>query len=284
MDLDPVPQPPEPKRRCFCCGRKYGTRQLARHLQIFLEQLNERLDAAAKYAGNPNGDNAGLGGAEMDVDDPGLGGAEMDVDAAVGAGRDTTPDFGEDEAWALADIDVGFADNHVPPYVEPEHIHELRQNPPVHIDDWPDPGSDLNSEPSEVNDPADGEPEFEEEPGQPVDHGLDALYEPDMGDERVRAAMDTELGDLADEEWMDLYSETISNKDKNTMRFLATCLRTHFSRQTYNELRYGPCEALDLPSKFVAYQRLCILAGLETRAYDCCVNSCCCFLGKYSDL
>ncbi|KAG9082054.1 hypothetical protein FS749_007146, partial [Ceratobasidium sp. UAMH 11750] len=169
MDLDPVPQPPEPKRRCFCCGRKYGTRQLARHLQIFLERLNERLDAAqaAEYADNLDDDDAELGGAEMDIDNVGLGGAEMDVDAAVRAGRDATPDFGEDEARALANIVVGFADNHVPLYVEPEHIHELRQHPPVHIDDWPDPGSDLNSEPSEVNDPADGEPEFEEEPGQP---------------------------------------------------------------------------------------------------------------------
>jgi hypothetical protein len=75
-----------------------------------------------------------------------------------------------------------------------------------------------------------------------------------------------------------------SSRDKTILQFLATRLRTHFSRQTYNDLRHGVCEPLDIPSKFIAWRRLRILSGLETRAYDCCFNSCCCFLGKYKDL
>jgi hypothetical protein len=68
------------------------------------------------------------------------------------------------------------------------------------------------------------------------------------------------------------------------MQFLASRLRTHFSRQTYNDLRHSACEPLNLLSEFVAWRRLRILSGLETRAYDCCVDSCCCFVGKYADL
>ncbi|KAG9083655.1 hypothetical protein FS749_005857 [Ceratobasidium sp. UAMH 11750] len=92
MDLDPVPQPPEPKRRCFCCGKKYGTRQLARHLKAFIKRLNEQLDTvqAARNADNLDDDG--------DDDDAGLGGAEMDIDdAALGVGADAIPDFGEGE-------------------------------------------------------------------------------------------------------------------------------------------------------------------------------------------
>lgn len=70
----------------------------------------------------------------------------------------------------------------------------------------------------------------------------------------------------------------------NTLRFLATRLRTHFSRSTYEDLRHGVCEGLKLPSEFIAWRRLRILSGLQSRSYDCCVNSCCCFLGKYKDM
>jgi hypothetical protein len=70
----------------------------------------------------------------------------------------------------------------------------------------------------------------------------------------------------------------------NTLQFLATRLRTHFSRDTYEDLRNGICENLDIPSEFIAWRRLRILSGLETRAYDCCINSCCCYVGKHKDL
>jgi hypothetical protein len=76
----------------------------------------------------------------------------------------------------------------------------------------------------------------------------------------------------------------LTDKDCKSLRFLATRLRTHFSQQTYKDLHHGVCKELGIPSKFVAWQHLQILSGLETRVYDCCVNSCVCFLGKYSNL
>ncbi|KAF8594528.1 hypothetical protein BDV93DRAFT_515703 [Ceratobasidium sp. AG-I] len=53
MDID-KPQPPQPpqdlprapKRQCFCCSRKYDTRQLARHLQDFLALLDWEIVAS----------------------------------------------------------------------------------------------------------------------------------------------------------------------------------------------------------------------------------------------
>lgn len=41
---------------------------------------------------------------------------------------------------------------------------------------------------------------------------------------------------------------------------------------------------MNIPSEFIAWRRLRILSGLETHAYDCCVNSCCCYVGKNKDL
>jgi hypothetical protein len=79
-------------------------------------------------------------------------------------------------------------------------------------------------------------------------------------------------------------ARVLSTKDLNIFRFLATCLHTHFSRNTYEDLRNGICKDLEIPSEFIAWRRLHILSGLETRAYDCCVNSCCCYIGKHKDL
>lgn len=76
----------------------------------------------------------------------------------------------------------------------------------------------------------------------------------------------------------------LSERDHKTLRFLAARLRTHFSRQTWEDLRHGACEELGLPSDFVAWRRLRILSGLEFRSYDCCINSCVCFLGRYAEL
>ncbi|QRV78025.1 Transposase family tnp2 [Ceratobasidium sp. AG-Ba] len=50
------------------------------------------------------------------------------------------------------------------------------------------------------------------------------------------------------------------------------------------ELRFGACAAAGLPSEYVAWRRLRLWAALELRYYDCCVNSCICFLGKYAEL
>ncbi|KAG8748747.1 hypothetical protein FRC12_013807 [Ceratobasidium sp. 428] len=286
MDIDEPFRPPspppavrEPKRRCFCCGRTYGTRQLARHLRAFLARVEEEM-AAAQAAGFSD---------DEDEDDDGDSyphNAGMDLDYAAAAEEDWMPPGQDgDGIFDNAGADAGHHD--AQPYVEPEHVHEPRRNPPVEIRDWPDYDKDDAEAASEDEEPVDGpdqDPAFKELPVQPPDAHLNPLYEPDMADEQVRAIMRLELGDLADDEWLNLYDEALTPHDENTFRFLSTRLRTHFSRQTYDELRYGPCEQLGIPSEFIAYRRLRIASGLETRMYDMCVGSCCCFLGKYENL
>jgi hypothetical protein len=182
--------------------------------------------------------------------------------------------------------------------------HGLRRNPPVlRIQDWPDlnldldldPGSESEDEP--INGP-DRDPEYVERDDLP---GLNPVDEPQFDDREVRQLLELNLGDLAGELWLDMCkplsisdqkltyppssdARIISQQDRNTLSFLATRLRTHFSRATWDDLRHGVCSDLDIPSEFIAWRRLRILSGLETSTYDCCINSCCCFLGKYNDL
>jgi hypothetical protein len=82
------------------------------------------------------------------------------------------------------------------------------RNPPVGIDDWPSeedepadftpPGSDIDDE--AVGD-ADRDPEFIERDG-PL--GVDPNGEPDMDDQELWAYLREHLGDLAEEEWIDI--------------------------------------------------------------------------------
>jgi hypothetical protein len=78
----------------------------------------------------------------------------------------------------------------------------------VQINHWPAPGSDHDSEtPSTDEEPIDGpdrDPDFEQLPAHPAHAELDPLYEPDMADEQALALMRLRLGDLADEEWLNL--------------------------------------------------------------------------------
>lgn len=185
-----------------------------------------------------------------------------------------------------------------------EFAHDIRRNPAVTLEDWPEPfdddseGSEIDGEPQEG---PDFDPPFIERAEPP---GIDPNDEPEFTDVEFRQLLDAHLGDLADEEWKDIYTcklvaiimpsgthafictdnKFLSTKDRTTLRFLATRLRTHFSRSTYDDLRFGVCADLDIPSEFIAWRRLRVLLGLETKTYDMCLNSCCCFLGKYKDL
>jgi hypothetical protein len=72
MDVDEEPHVPrEPRRRCFCCGRRYGTRQLARHLRAFLDRLNDQINIAEAAANREGVDDDGAvpGGNDMGIGD-----------------------------------------------------------------------------------------------------------------------------------------------------------------------------------------------------------------------
>ncbi|QRV81075.1 Transposase family Tnp2 protein [Ceratobasidium sp. AG-Ba] len=251
MDVQDAPNPvPDGKRLCFCCNKWYDTRTLARHLKIFLERFNQHLlraglaeDAEALEQEALAGVDGLAGHAAMELDE------NMDKDAV-----EAPVMVHQDDDLGPEDLDIAAAGPHggePPPHAQPRQAHEPAFNPPVEIDNWPDPPSDISSEGSveELADDLDGDPEFDEPPVDPANFGLDPLYEPNLTDGQARALLEEHIGDMDDEEWLNLYDRTLSTNDRTTLQFLATRLRTHFSRQTYNELRYGPCKMLDIPRR-----------------------------------
>ncbi|QRV83012.1 Transposase family Tnp2 protein [Ceratobasidium sp. AG-Ba] len=160
-------------------------------------------------------------------------------------------------------------------------------NPPVlEFNDWPDPGSEHDSEiedpPGEAPVGEDQDPAYNEAEAM-ARAEYDPLNEPEVRDAQLRQEFDEQFGELAEEQWVELFDEHLRRSDVPMLKLLATRIRTHFSRQTWDELRFGAFEPAGVPSEFMAYRRLRNLSGFNFRAYDCCVNSCICFLGKYAE-
>ncbi|QRV83925.1 Transposase family Tnp2 protein [Ceratobasidium sp. AG-Ba] len=257
-----------------------GPRQLARHLTRFLARLDLEI-ADAQAAGQLDEFND----PDDSDDEQNLAGHGMDLGDAMEVEGDLIPNLGEEYDHAVAGADMGAYGQALklvrtlsPPMIPSPRLLRLGAfmslctTYPFRLKTGPNQISRMITNPP-----------FDEQLNQPAQGDFDPIHEPDMADGDVHAIMRLELGDLAEQEWIELYDKTLTAKDRNTFRFLATRLRTHFSRQTYDELRYGVCQSLRIPSEFVAYRRLRIMAGFATRTYDCCVNSCCCFLGKHSE-
>ncbi|QRV74497.1 Transposase family tnp2 [Ceratobasidium sp. AG-Ba] len=175
----------------------------------------------------------------------------------------------------------------VPPPVIPHPAPGAYRNPPVIVEDWQseDELEDFELADIDVDNSSVGseeqDPEFHEYDG-PL--GQDVDNEREMNDEELWAYLREHMGDIAFEEWIEMFNRDLTDTDRKTLKFLAARLRSHFSRTTYDDLRLHACEELGLPSDFVAWRRLKILSGLESRLYDCCVESCICYAGKHRDL
>jgi hypothetical protein len=93
-------------------------------------------------------------------------------------------------------------------------VYGLRRNPAVTIEDWPDPdlgpeSSDDDEPAGNVNEPIDGpnhDPEYIERPQSPA---LDPMDKPDLTDDEVRWLLEADLGDLVDEEWLEICRFTL---------------------------------------------------------------------------
>ncbi|KAG9074109.1 hypothetical protein FRC06_010925 [Ceratobasidium sp. 370] len=77
----------------------------------------------------------------------------------------------------------------------------LRRNPPVTIEDWPEPDLDPHDHEDGLEDGLGDDPEPVEMDVQP---DLDPLVEPRLTDEEARRVLNLHLGDLAEEEWFDM--------------------------------------------------------------------------------
>ncbi|KAG8726824.1 hypothetical protein FRC10_006692, partial [Ceratobasidium sp. 414] len=254
---------PKPTSKCPCCLQMLSERQIDRHIKDYAN----RMVLSSSDVEMSDGE-----GSDTSADDPDDGPGAVD-------------DLGADQAPGQMPVDI---QNNIDPAILPllKPIYQLLRNPPVVINDWAEPGEDEAPEPGDEADDersinGDPAPEYVEREDEP---GLDPDDEPDLADDELRGLFEMNMEDLDDDEWMDLYSRILSKKDRKTLELLAIRLRNHFSHSTWDDLRLGVCEEFAIPSEFIAWRRLRILAGIETRTYDCCINSCCCFLGKYADL
>ncbi|KAG9084897.1 hypothetical protein FRC07_013512, partial [Ceratobasidium sp. 392] len=244
-DHAPLDHPPPPpllpgRKRCFCCGRTLGRQQRARHREIFLEEAEARFAAQANAAlelgfqaedSELVDDGMRMDNAEMeDWGDAAPNGPEEFVDPFAGLALDAGHDAGHD-----AGDDAGPDAGHDDPPPAPDQVEpfgDVIRNPPVRIDDWPEPGSEDEEELEDFEDFGDEGPgdDAEQDPAY-VEHDVDPnqigpnfLDELDMPDAQLREMMREDLGDLADEEIDELYGTHVTPKDKMMLRFLATRL------------------------------------------------------------
>ncbi|KAG8727912.1 hypothetical protein FRC10_005468 [Ceratobasidium sp. 414] len=160
-------------------------------------------------------------------------------DARMEDGAGVAHKGADDNNNPFANLALGVEDDGPPllPIV-PVQLNGIIRNPLVQINEWPDPGSDGELEDPEEyegpDDSADQDPDYVECHVEPGQLGLDPLDEPAMADAQLRELLVADLGDLADELWLELYGELFTQKDERILQFMATHLRTHFSCQTYS--------------------------------------------------
>ncbi|KAG9079354.1 hypothetical protein FRC06_007782 [Ceratobasidium sp. 370] len=254
---------------CPCCGNNLDKRQVYWHLATF----DDHFDLAM---GDVSTDSTPGPGGESDAGDD----RSSSADSGDNPPSANNSGPGNGSGLSAADDDMGYEYD---PEIAQVHAHmdlgdagpalprlnpilELRWNVPVMFDDWPDEPPEV--EPSDSGSESigdefvgeDWDPKYVERMEPP---GFDPNDEPEFNDNELLAVLEARLGDMAEEEWLDMYSCIISKRDRKTLDLLATRLHTHFSRRTWDDLRYGICKELDIPSEFVAWCRLWILSGLD---------------------
>ena len=84
----------------------------------------------------------------------------------------------------------------------------------------------------------------------------------------------TDLSNAADE---------LSDVDKLILRAFSLKVRNHMTEDTFEKLAFVfPSEPL--PSLKETKSRVAFLSGLNPTLYDCCSNSCCCYVGPHASL
>ncbi|KAG9088488.1 hypothetical protein FRC06_002007, partial [Ceratobasidium sp. 370] len=185
---------PDRQRSCPCCGKRLGARQIQRHVR-------ER--GLAEFGAGADGDDSDLADDRVDLAEGDLAGdaADEENDNLEGLAQpDVDMDFGGvilEQQGMEGDLGEAGA---------PEPMQELRRNPPVRIQDWPemDPNFDLGPGSEDEDEPFDGpdrDPEYAERNEVPA---FDPIDEPRFTREELRQLLYQNLGDLADEQWIDM--------------------------------------------------------------------------------
>jgi hypothetical protein len=73
----------------------------------------------------------------------------------------------------------------------------------------------------------------------------------------------------------------ITDQDRINARAFKLKRMSNMPRHTFHQMRYTFGDFLDIDSEYVAMRRFAILSEVEPVHYDCCINSCVCYTGKY---
>ncbi|EIN06680.1 hypothetical protein PUNSTDRAFT_29710, partial [Punctularia strigosozonata HHB-11173 SS5] len=75
----------------------------------------------------------------------------------------------------------------------------------------------------------------------------------------------------------------LDEEDIAILRLFALKVKTHMKTGAFEKLPYAfPTQ--DVPSWKATQSRAAVLSALDPVLYDCCTNSCCCFVGPHSSL
>ncbi|KAG1889030.1 uncharacterized protein F5891DRAFT_965740 [Suillus fuscotomentosus] len=77
--------------------------------------------------------------------------------------------------------------------------------------------------------------------------------------------------------------DDLSSYDKHVLCAFAYKVRSQSTKEAFNMLP-SAFPDIQLPSLKQTRARVAFLAGLSPARYDCCINSCCCFVGPIEDL
>ncbi|KAI0364413.1 hypothetical protein BV20DRAFT_956223, partial [Pilatotrama ljubarskyi] len=74
----------------------------------------------------------------------------------------------------------------------------------------------------------------------------------------------------------------LSDDERDNVRAFQLRFLANISRQAYDQVRHSLRHKLSLSSDWVILRRIALLSGVRPVWYDCCVNSCICFLGEFA--
>jgi hypothetical protein len=77
-----------------------------------------------------------------------------------------------------------------------------------------------------------------------------------------------------------LIDDQLNDRDRAVLRAFALKVQSNMTVKTFNKLPFAFPEAL-IPSFSAASSRAAFLSGIEAVHYDCCIDSCCCFVGPH---
>src|SRR6202035_830230 len=76
-------------------------------------------------------------------------------------------------------------------------------------------------------------------------------------------------------------NQILTEEDRDNVRAFKLKIMSNMSRKTFDQMRFTFRHKIDLDSGWVILHRMAILSGVEPVNYDCCVNSCMAYTGKY---